>query len=540
MAKVDLSQLAVDRSPPSAKAVPRRRDWIARYVIPLSILLGFVSVVAWSARASFLPAQSVTVVPVIAARAEVQQAGTPLFQAAGWVEPRPTSVVVSALVEGVVDRLLVVEGQTVQRGDPIAILIDADARLALREAEAALRLKEAELAITRAEFKAAHSLMEQPLPLQAALAESESQLAKLQTDLANLPFAIQGAEARRKLAQQDLEGKQKAGEALAGRFLQRAQSEADSAEAALQELRARKPNLEAEAKALGQRRDVLQQQLQLKTEEHRRHAEADANVNASEARLEQARLAVETAQLRLERMTVKAIISGRVLALHAQPGKRLMGMTAASERDASAVVSLYDPKHLQIRADVRLEDVPHVLPGQPVEIQTAAAKDVIHGEVLAATSVADIQKNTLQVKVAIHDPPEILKPEMLAQVTFLAPESPTQESDGSEDQQRLLVPRQLVETGEGSSHVWLADRIRGTARRQAVTLGKAGTDELIEVVAGLTPTDKLIASGREQLEDGERIRISGDDPTFGLGTRAATAAPQAQDRAVVAGQKPIK
>ena len=44
------------------------------------------------------------------------------------------------------------------------------------------------------------------------------------------------------------------------------------------------------------------------------------------------------------------------------------------------------------------------------------------GTVLFISSEADIQKNTLQVKVAIPDPPDVFKPEMLVDVTFLAPE----------------------------------------------------------------------------------------------------------------------
>lgn len=89
-------------------------------------------------------------------------------------------------------------------------------------------------------------------------------------------------------------------------------------------------------------------------------------------------------------MTVRAPITGRVLALDAQPGRRLMGINAASERDASTVVTLYDPKQLQVRADVRLEDVPQVGFGQPVQISTAALKEPLTGRVLAATSQADI------------------------------------------------------------------------------------------------------------------------------------------------------
>jgi RND family efflux transporter MFP subunit len=482
----------------------------------MAIFLGFVGLVAWSARESLLPSTSVSILPVYLGQAEAQQSGTPLFQAAGWIEPRPTAVVVTALAEGVVDRLLVVEGQPVEAGEPVATLIDTDARIALADAEAALRLKEAELAAAQAEIVAAKTAMEQPLQLQAALADADSELAKVKTEMSNLPFAIRAAEARLELAEKDLAGKKSVGEAIAGRSLQRAQSEASSAAAAVEELKSRLPNLATEAEALERKRTTLRQQLQNKTEEKRRFAEAEANLKAAEAKLQGAKLAVDVAQLRVERMTLRSPIAGRVLALHAQPGKRLMGLNAASERDASAIVSLYDPKSLQIRADVRLEDVRQVVPGQPVEIETAASDAALSGKVLLATSVADIQKNTLQVKVAIHDPPAVIRPEMLVQVTFLAPERPTSESNESEERLRILVPRQLVKIEAGSTRVWLADQTRGTAHLRTITLGKASAGELVEVADGLSPTDKLIVGGREGLADGERIKVTGQDTSLGM------------------------
>ena len=88
-------------------------------------------------------------------------------------------------------------------------------------------------------------------------------------------------------------------------------------------------------------------------------------------------------------------------------------MDPISEQNSSAVVSLYDPKSLQVRVDVRLEDVPQVQIGQPVAIETAALAKPLTGEVLWVTTRADIQKNTLQVKVAITDPPAVITPEML-------------------------------------------------------------------------------------------------------------------------------
>jgi multidrug efflux pump subunit AcrA (membrane-fusion protein) len=187
---------------------------------------------------------------------------------------------------------------------------------------------------------------------------------------------------------------------------------------------------------------------------------------------------------------------------------------------------LYDPQQLQIRADVRLEDVPQVQVGQPVQISTAAAKQPLAGRVLATTSQADIQKNTLSVKVSIDDPPVVIKPEMLAQITFLAPETPGLKREGEQDPMRMLVPRELVETAEGGSTIWVADSANGVARRRAIQLGRAGTGQLVEVTQGLTALDKLIVGGREGLEDGDRIRVTGEDRALGTsaGVSVATTA----------------
>jgi HlyD family secretion protein len=517
--QVDLRQLAVERPGSNAQAtVLRKRTWLLKWGLPSAIIAGFAVLVGWSARDHWLPATPVTVVPVILARAETQQAGTPLFQSAGWVEPRPTAVMASALVEGIVEQLLVVEGQEVQTGQPIAKLVDADARISLQESEATEQLRLAEQNSLQATLKAAQQNVEHPVHLEAALADADAVLAELNTEIKNLPFALKAAESRLLLARQELEGKKSVGDAIAGRVLQKAQSEFDAATAAAEELRERAPSLEAQREACGRKCEALRKRLALKTDEKRAHEEAQANFAGAEAKLAHAHLAVQTAKLRLERMTVRSPITGRVLALNAQPGRRLMGLNAASERDASTVVTLYDPRQLQVRADVRLEDVPQVLIGQPVQISTAAVKQPLAGRVLATTSQADIQKNTLSVKVSIDDPPLVIKPEMLAQVTFLAPETPDSKSNGEQDPIRLLVARELVETTEGGAAVWVADSHRGVARRQPIQVGRAGTEQLVEVTQGLTALDKLIVGGREGLSDGQRIRVTGEDNTLGAST----------------------
>lgn len=523
--QVDLTQLAVQRSTPAAQRSLRRRNWLTRWVIPGLIIAGFAGVTAWSLRDRLLPAKPVTIVPVIMAKADVQRSGTPLFQAAGWIEPRPSAVLASALVEGIVDEMLVIEGQEVKAGEPVAKLVATDATLAVREAEINLRLREAELDLAKATLAAAEQNLEHPVHLQAALAEAESAHAAIGTEIKNLPFLIRAAEARLTFAEQDLKGKQSLADSIAGRAIQKAQSEYDTAATSVEELKQRAVSLTAQHDSTQRKCAALRRRLELLTDEVRARDEARANADAAEANVSQAKLAVETTKLRLDRMTVRSPITGRVLSLNAQPGARLMGLNAASERDASTVVSLYDPQRLQVRADVRLEDVPQLLPGQPVQISTAALREPLTGTVIAITSSADIQKNTLQVKVSIDEPPGVLKPEMLVQVTFLAPEVPSDESDGSESPLRLLVPRDLVQSGEGGSSAWVADTTHGVARERSIQLGTAGTEHLVEVTQGLSALDKLIVAGRENLRDGERIHVTGADGTLGRTNSFAAATP---------------
>ena len=91
--EVDLRELAIDRGSTGQPVIRARRNVFTRYVLPLSLIVGFLSLVAWASQDVIFPPKAVTVVPVFATTAEVNREGTPLFQAAGWIEPRPTPAV---------------------------------------------------------------------------------------------------------------------------------------------------------------------------------------------------------------------------------------------------------------------------------------------------------------------------------------------------------------------------------------------------------------------------------------------------------------
>jgi multidrug efflux pump subunit AcrA (membrane-fusion protein) len=509
--QVDLRELAIRGNGAGQVELAPPRRVVSRYVVPGLLVLGFLSVVAWAARDVYLPRHPVTVVPVYVSMTAIQTAGTPLFNAAGWVEPRPTPIRVAALAPGVVDELLVVEDQEVKQGEPIARLVAEDARLQLEQARAAGALREAEVAEAMAAIDAARTNLEIPAHLELPLAEAEAAVAAMDTELSNLPHQLARAEARLRLAQVNLNVKQQAKNAISGIVVEQARSEFDAAQAEVAELTDRLPVLQLQRKALVRRRDAAAKRLELLTEERRALAEANARLQAARSRLDEAQVAIAEAQLRFDRMTIVAPVGGRVLHLVAQPGSQLAGGPTQSEAwDGNTVVTMYDPNRLQVRADVRFEDLPRTGRDQPVLINSPVLAAPLEGRVLFLTGVANIQKNTLEVKVSIDDPPEVLKPEMLVDVTFLAPESePTDEEPA--EQYRLFVPRPLVEMTESGASVWMADVAEQVARRQQIVLGPMESSSFVEVADGLTAGSRLISSGREQLEDGDRIRITGEE-----------------------------
>jgi HlyD family secretion protein len=523
MNEVDLRELAIDRdagpSTLGARPLTARRQVLTRFVLPLMLIFGFLALVGWASRDIVFPPRPVTVVPVFSTSAEVHQEGTPLFKAAGWIEPRPTPIRVAALAPGVVQRLLVVEDQSVRCGEPVAELVRDDAVLAHEAALADLELRQAELDEAKAEFAAAETRFRQPVHLEAVLSEAEASLAKIRTELKNLPFAVRRAESDQSAMTQDYEGKQSASGVVAAVEIDIAKSRAESAVALVEELRDRSGSLNNEQAALTQRRDALQTQLELLADETKAKDQAEARIKAANARVAQTRVAVAEAKLRLDRMTIVAPVDGRVFRLIAHPGARIgSGMTQMSGHDGSTVVTMYRPEMLQVRVDTRFEDLPKVSLGQPVEIDNPALSSPLTGKVLFISSEADIQKNTLQVKVEIPNPPPVFKPEMLVDVTFLSqalkdPSGKSQESSGKgQEIARIYVPRQLIQDNDsGTPYVWLADQSANVARKQVVLISSQGADQLVEVTQGLNISSRIIFNS-DGLTDGCRIRITGEEP----------------------------
>lgn len=123
------------QDPPPSRSAKRR---IGVWLLPLAIFLGFALLFALLFRDRLLPATPAAVVPAIGIEETMSHSSTsekrassgkPLFQASGWVEPDPLPIKVTALTDGIVDEVHVLEGALVKKGDLLATLIGDDTRL---------------------------------------------------------------------------------------------------------------------------------------------------------------------------------------------------------------------------------------------------------------------------------------------------------------------------------------------------------------------------------------------------------------------------
>jgi RND family efflux transporter MFP subunit len=483
---------------PSAE-LPRPKRRLLRIVVPLAILLAFSGILATSLGDLWRGSVEVSVVrPRAVDSSSTASAGTPLFQAAGWIEPDPFAIEVSALAPGVVSEVLVQPSDVVAKDDVVARLIDQDARLSCDSASAMLAQASAELANAEAEAANAQASFEAALAVTENAATARADSAGKQAESKGLAEAAVRGEAQVKIADDELVVQRELETAGAAGTRQVALAEAKVAAARgeLEILRANAALAAAEAQKAQARLERAQRDVELRLDEKLRVERSKNDVALAQGRVAAARTASDEAQLRLARMQVRAPAAGIVLERLAAPGTTLSG----GER-GSLVCTLFEPAHLRARVDVPQGEIAKANVGQRAEVlaESRTGKPY-HGRVLRVVQKADIQKVTLQVHVLLEDADELLRPEMLCQVRFLSTGAPAGlDTTGT---QRVLIPSRLLD----GDKVWVVDGATRAARKRSVVLG-ATQGEWVEVTSGVNISDKLIDDGRTGLTDGAIVRI---------------------------------
>ncbi len=488
---------------------PPRRRWFGRVVLPTGILLVTAALLAYASRESWWPATTVSVVRVAVRDAPADassvlqtsdaagaSAATVSVQAPGWVEPDPFPVYVSALADGVVEDVLVLEGAHVKADQVVARLIDDDARLAVTRAEAELQRRQAEL-------KAAETDWQNPVALKRAVAVSAAMVTEAVAARAQLDADIEQQQAKLKELESAYDRVVELSPNAASELeVEQARFRVAAQQALLRSTEKQRPVLDARTDRYRAESAAAKRDLELRVVHRRALDEARAAVR-------DAQTALAEAKLRLERMAIKSPIAGVVMRLLAVPGAKVM--LAMDSSHSAHIVHLYDPSKLQVRVDVPLSDAAKVGVGQRTQVVVDVLPDQsFNGRVTRFVHEADISKNTVQVKVAIDEPSPLLKPDMLARVKFLAQTEGGVASTGpASATTRVYIPDDVIREDGNEQAVWVVLPNRTVERRAVETGGRRG-DGWVEVTSGLRAGDTVVADRSVTLTQHQKVNPAED------------------------------
>lgn len=475
---MSLDQLTSSPSPSPGTPRPRR---VPAWLLPVGLFAGFVAVFLLLFGSRLLPAVLVQTAPVVTLRtasspgtpqesqiaepkSQITRNATLLFQASGWIEPDPYPTYVPTLVNGVVKDVHVLEGQPVKKDQLLATLVEDDALLDVREAEqriaSTISNREAHCASIPI-FEAMQTAAEKKI------AAEEARLDELKDAYKRLNSVAKGAVPEADLISAKLQVIQQ--------------------EAAVEESKVEIPRLAAELAKIAAEREAI------------------------DTKLEEAKTDLARKKLALTRTRIMAPIDGTVLRLHAAPGKKRM--LTMDDQNSAVIVELYEPDKLQARIDVPLNEAAGLRIGQPVKLTTDLLPDLhLRGTVTRLVGEADLQRNTLQAKVRMHNPDPRLRPEMLVRAEFF-PLPPGSESPlGSQAPATSPAPRRLAlyapkaglfDLSGNRARAWIVES--GRAQLRQVTVANSERDNHLLVADGLLSGDLLILPPHDKLAPNKRV-----------------------------------
>ena len=216
---------------------------------------------------------------------------------------------------------------------------------------------------------------------------------------------------------------------------------------------------------------------------------SEEEYDAAKHQVQDIEVGLEEAKFDLSHTTIRAPLTGLVMRRTTEVGRLV--------RVNDQVFSMADVEPLLARIHIPEKRMRQVRVGQRAQLSVDSFPDRIFEAVVRMINPGvDPQSGT--VKVTIEVPPHgaRLKPGMFASVRII-----TEQHDGA-----LIVPKQaLVLETDGDDLFVFADSV---ARRTPVKLGLIDGSR-VEVLEGLTATDRVITIGHEGLKDGARVRLAG-------------------------------
>jgi membrane fusion protein (multidrug efflux system) len=210
-----------------------------------------------------------------------------------------------------------------------------------------------------------------------------------------------------------------------------------------------------------------------------RNAASAAALERQAAEREIARAAVALARVQLEKTYVRAPFTG-------YSGQRLVwvGDRVDEQRD---LVRLDDISRVVLFFSLPELALPLARPGVPLRVRVAPyPEESFDGEVFFVSPYLEVATRRLSVKAWIPNPDHKLRPGLFAEVEAVIDERP----------EALVLPEAAIVYDRDGAFVWRLDPGNRASLR---------TQGRVEVTAGLSPGDRVVAAGTNKVFDGSVV-----------------------------------
>jgi RND family efflux transporter MFP subunit len=231
-------------------------------------------------------------------------------------------------------------------------------------------------------------------------------------------------------------------------------------------------------------------------------------VDAAEARylrvlasIDAAKANINSQEIALENMLIRAPFDGTVLTKNADIGE-IVSPLGASSTSRAAIVTMADMSSLEVEADVSESNIEKIKVNQESEIVLDAYPDKSYeGYVSKIIPTADRSKATVMVKVGFKHYDDRVLPEMSAKVLFL---SDKPKDEAKDEKPALIVPMTSVTNRGGRDIVYLVREEK--AVEVPVTTGRK-FNAYVEIISGISDGDKVIEKITDQIKNGIKVKV---------------------------------
>lgn len=213
----------------------------------------------------------------------------------------------------------------------------------------------------------------------------------------------------------------------------------------------------------------------------------NAQLDQTRTFAERALLNRELAKISLNKSIINSPLSGTVKTRFVKVGEFV--------RKGDRLVEILNVDRILVKVNIPEQEILQFNIGQKVDIELyILEKKLFEGKVKKIGLEADASNRTFPVEIEVNNRERILRPGMLARVTF----------NKRVDQDQVVVPRHTILERDSGRIVYVVDK--GKAFQREVSTG-ISQREKVQILTGLGRGEQLVVEGHTKLTDGEEINI---------------------------------